>query len=397
MKVNGFFKDLSALKKSVSKRRERITDASPKPLRHDPIKALARILHPEKNALVISSILDLSPNVKIIKLTNKFESEGRFPIFQCGQYLSLKIQMEDICVSRPCFISSPPFEALPKDNIAKKSEPYIEIVVEKRDDGIVSEFIWNKWKIGTEVDVSFPHGKFFYEPLRDSTNLVALAEDIGIAPFYSMIKEIFANKLDVNLTVIYRKTIIENTILLEELKKLVDRDSEKLKLILLDDNSQFENAIINLGEEEIKRSTFFICGTQTLYESLASDLTKLNVDFRRIRKQIYGKTKNIYEYDEFPKDAIGKIIKIKIVVNGEEKIINALSNETILASLEKAGIKKDSHCRTGECGYCRSRIIKGDIFVNPLLDTRRIVDIEYGYFHPCISYPVSELVIDILN
>jgi len=47
-------------------------------------------------------------------------------------------------------------------------------------------------------------------------------------------------------------------------------------------------------------------------------------------------------------------------------------------------------CRSGECTYCRTRLLAGEVFA-PDRVYRRWVDIEYGYIHPCMSYPVSDL------
>ena len=48
-----------------------------------------------------------------------------------------------------------------------------------------------------------PFGQFYYEPLRDAKNVVALAGGSGITPFVSMAKEIAAGKLPIHLTILY--------------------------------------------------------------------------------------------------------------------------------------------------------------------------------------------------
>lgn len=46
-------------------------------------------------------------------------------------------------------------------------------------------------------------------------------------------------------------------------------------------------------------------------------------------------------------------------------------------------------------GFCRSQLIADDIFVCPDGDGRRMMDKEWGYFHPCSSYPLSNTIIKI--
>ena len=64
-------------------------------------------------------------------------------------------------------------------------------------------------------------------------------------------------------------------------------------------------------------------------------------------------------------------------------------------ALERAGIAIDTHCRNGECGFCRSHLLSGDIFVSPVGDGRRMMDKEMGWFHACSSWPLTDLKIKI--
>ena len=73
------------------------------------------------------------------------------------------------------------------------------------------------------------------------------------------------------------------------------------------------------------------------------------------------------------------------------KEIPAKGNESILVSLEKAKLSVPNACRSGECAYCRSRLIKGDIWVSPYSDGRRVDDKHYDVFHPCASFPLSDI------
>ncbi|MBQ2178555.1 MAG: hypothetical protein II451_05445 [Oscillospiraceae bacterium] len=51
--------------------------------------------------------------------------------------------------------------------------------------------------------------------------------------------------------------------------------------------------------------------------------------------------------------------------------------------------------RAGECGFCRSQLLSGEIFVSPISDGRRMMDKEMGWFHPCSSWPLTDLKIKI--
>ena len=79
----------------------------------------------------------------------------------------------------------------------------------------------------------------------------------------------------------------------------------------------------------------------------------------------------------------------------QEWHITAASDEPVLVALERAGIKAPSRCRAGECGWCRSRLLEGSVFIPRENEMRRWADVHYGYIHPCCSFPTSDLIIEI--
>ena len=79
----------------------------------------------------------------------------------------------------------------------------------------------------------------------------------------------------------------------------------------------------------------------------------------------------------------------------QEDVIEARASEPVAVALERAGIKINTHCRNGECGFCRSHLLSGEIFVSPVGDGRRRMDKEMGWFHACSSWPLSDLKIKI--
>ena len=62
---------------------------------------------------------------------------------------------------------------------------------------------------------------------------------------------------------------------------------------------------------------------------------------------------------------------------------------------EAAGIAAPAHCRSGECGWCHSKLVSGEIYAPKSVDGRREADLLYGYIHPCCSFPLSDLTIEV--
>ena len=68
---------------------------------------------------------------------------------------------------------------------------------------------------------------------------------------------------------------------------------------------------------------------------------------------------------------------------------------SLLSSMERAGIYAPSKCRSGECGFCHSRLVSGVCYTPEKCDRRRAADKTYGYIHPCCAFPRSDVVIEV--
>ena len=108
-----------------------------------------------------------------------------------------------------------------------------------------------------------------------------------------------------------------------------------------------------------------------------------------------GITKKVWEEDGYPPECRDKTFRLTVRQGADEHVIDATAGETVLTAIERAGIAAPSRCRAGGCGWCRSRLLSGDVFVPPANDGRRWADKENGYIHPCASFPLSDLVLEV--
>ncbi|KWU07060.1 2Fe-2S iron-sulfur cluster-binding protein, partial [Lactobacillus crispatus] len=69
------------------------------------------------------------------------------------------------------------------------------------------------------------------------------------------------------------------------------------------------------------------------------------------------------------------------------------SEESLLVAMERAGIIAPSSCRSGVCGACRSRVVNGKAFIP--FPGRRAADSEYNYVNTCVTFPISDLTLQV--
>ena len=193
MKIDSFLKDVGGASRVTKARRMSYKNASAIPQPKDPIRELADLLHPDKMRFVVTEVRDASPTSKTFRLESV---DGHIPVFQCGQYVNFNLKIGESVLNRPYSISSAPFEA-------RGEKPFIEVTIRRNRPYFVPDYFFENVTEGTLLDGSMPFGTFYYEPLRDSKNVVALAGGSGITPFVSMAKEIAAGYLDTDLTILY--------------------------------------------------------------------------------------------------------------------------------------------------------------------------------------------------
>ena len=387
-------KDLFAFTKLVAERQKRIERASSEPITRDPINDLARKIHPDAQYLVIKEIKDETKSTKTFKLVPDPESSAKeLAIFRSGQYLSLKVKVNDVTITRPYSIASSPIDAL---------NGFYELTIKKEEHGFLTNYIWDNWKVGTKIESSGPEGFFYYEPLRDSKEIVGIAGGSGITPFRSIAKSIIEGLIDAKLTVLYGSSDEDDIIYYDEFQALEKESPDKIRFIHVLSCEVVslegcETGFITSGLIEkycdIKNSSFFICGPQIMYNFVDNEMAKFELPPKKIRREAFGEVKDVLSIPGYPQELAEKTFKVTVHVGNLSKEIPAIATESILVALERADFAPPAKCRSGECGFCRSRLVSGEIFISPISDWRRKADKKFNYFHPCSSYPTSDIEI----
>jgi len=127
----------------------------------------------------------------------------------------------------------------------------------------------------------------------------------------------------------------------------------------------------------------------------AVQLAAFDLPNRRTRWEVFGEVKDITSSPGFPQEVADETFRLTVHVGGVTAEVPARAVETVLVAMERANLAPPSQCRSGECGFCRSRLVSGDVYVHPESDGRRAADKQFGYIHPCSSYPTTDLEISV--
>ena len=355
-----------------------------------PVNENAKALHPDAWELTVDNIIARG-GAKTFVLKRP---DGKpLPYFRAGQYLSLKLPIDDSLVTRSYSLCSSPKEAL---------NGSYAITIRANPGGFAADRLLRDLKPGDKLIASAPQGFFYYEDLRDAGHVVGLAGGSGITPFLSMARALADGIEDFSLTLLYGSRREEDVLFRGELDEIA-RSCPKFKVIyVLSDEERdcFEHGF--LTAELIRKYapadedySVFLCGPEAMYRFLQPEIEELGLPPRRFRRKLIDVTKSPWACEGYPAEAEGKSFSIRVKQGPEEWTVPASADEPVLVAIERAGIKAPSRCRAGECGWCRSRLLEGTVFIPKENEMRRWADVHYGYIHPCCSFPTSDLVLEI--
>lgn len=343
-------------------------------------------LHPHRVKVKVAEVIEETPSTRTLRLVPAGD-EPLFP-FRAGQFVTLFLSVEGVATSRAYSISSPPTRL-----------GHIDITVREIPDGFVSKYLTSGEREGEVFEISGPGGYFYHEPLVDTDDLVFLAGGSGITPFMSMIRNAVDLKSDVRVQLIYGSRKPDDAIFWDELAQVVCSEENVSANLVLSEPPEDSPGLCGLLDEEmiggrvgdIDGKTFFMCGPHAMYGLCSGALDALGVPARRIKKEASGPPPDITLVEGWPK-AVKPSEVFTVTIADMRRRIDAAAGEPLLNSLERNGIALDNLCRSGECGVCRAALLDGSVFMPDTVAVRK-TDLVWGYIHPCMSYPVTDVTI----
>lgn len=347
-------------------------------------KSIVDKYHPQRMNL---KIVDIYEQNSIAKTFRFVSTNGALPVFEAGQYVNIFVKINGVLTSRPYSISSSP-----------KQRSYIEITVARIPEGFVSEYFLDSAKIGDEFEANGPAGNLRYNPVFHKPKSVFLAGGSGITPFVSMTREVLEGGLNREIVLIYGSRTRELAIFNNELEELSKKYSNfSYHLVLSEEKAQGyregfidENCIKEIVGD-VHEASYYLCGPLVMTDFCNKALENLGVRHAQIRHEVFGSRRDIQNEAGWP-SSVNPSDVFKLDVNG--KTIEAKANENLLVALERNNVLVNVCCRSGECSFCRVRLVSGEVFM-PKGVMLRLADEKFGYIHTCKAFPISDVKIEL--
>ncbi len=300
-----------------------------------------------------------------------------------GQYLTLKLTINGEEVRRSYSICSSPVE-----------ENELRVAIKKVQNGKVSTYINDKTKVGDVIEVMTPMGTFYSEMnASNKKHYVLFGGGSGITPMLSILKTVLKSELNSTITLFYGNNDEASIIFKKQIDALAASNADRLKVYHILNNAPAGHPALLTGlmtkEKDLSLienyvgtnldNEYFICGPTPMMDNVMAALKEIKAPQSKIHIEYFTAPVNA---EEVKATANSSAAKATIIMDGDEKEVELLPNETILEAALRVGMDAPYACQGGSCCTCRALIEEGkvDMAVNYALSKS---EVERGYILTC--------------
>ena len=324
--------------------------------------------------------------------------------FAPGQHIGVRATIEGQEVRRTYSICS------------ATDERHLRIGVRLHERGSMSGHLGRKLRAGDTLEVLPPTGRFILTPDAGATRTYcAFASGSGITPILGIIKNVLRHEPASRFLLFYGNRTTASIMFAEELLALKDRYPQRLSLYFLMSREPQDVELFNgrldaakvgvLGREFFDAGSidgFFLCGPDTMIDSVRAGLVGLGVETARIHSEHFtsegvrvkvelpvGRASARHPEVGLKPDLQQEQTQVTVVMDGRRRSFAMASDgTTVLEAAEQAGLELPYSCRAGVCSTCRTRVVRGAVtmMTNYALEPW---EVEAGYVLCCQALPAA--------
>jgi len=316
--------------------------------------------------------------------------------FTQGQYLTLRTIIDGSDQRRSYSICSAPYE----DDL--------RVAIKKVPGGVFSTFANEQLKLGDELRVMPPQGRFFSELNPGNKNLyLAFAAGSGITPVLSILKSVLHTEPKSRFLLFYGNRGFDHIIFREQLEELKNRYPDQLAVhhVLSRESLGADLFHGRLTGEKCRAYTrilfrpeevdaCFLCGPEEMIFDVKTVLEEQGMPAGKIHYELFttpGAAKKTFAAGVPSADIFDA--SITVLQDGMQFDFQLQSDgSTLLDAAMRAGADLPFSCKGGVCSTCKAKILEGEVNME-LCYGLEPDEVEAGYVLTCQSHPKSKRVV----
>jgi glycine betaine catabolism B len=310
--------------------------------------------------------------------------------YKPGQFCSLVLEIDGKKVVRSYSISSTP------------TRPYtLELTVKRVPGGLVSNWLPDNLRVGDRVQIKGPKGKFCLEPGNIPRKLLFVGAGSGVTPLMSMSRWLCDISADVDIKFYCSVRSSRDIIFAKELEMMTERYRMFSPCVFSAtqdtgdeswtgrrgriDHKTLEEIAPDLHDRHI-----YMCGPNGFMDAVKDLLREVKFDMSRLHLESFGGTRTA-KADAAPQPGDNKALSVQFAQTG--KTVRTNGAIPLLDLAEEHDIDVEYGCRSGSCGDCKVRVLKGEVSAETDEGLTQ-EEIEAGYVLSCIASPQGDCIID---
>ncbi len=300
--------------------------------------------------------------------------------FTQGQYITLRLHIEDQEVRRAYSMSSSPLENR------------LTVTIKRITGGLVSNWINDRVKVGSEIEVMPPQGRFFTRLKPENRKTYYLfGGGSGITPLISIAKTVLEEEPQSTVFLFYGNNDEESIIFKSDLEILEKRyegqfivthilanptkqkDGKGLSSLFKKSVTKWQgkigvpdkkNTTLFLNENPLrtKDAEYFVCGPAPMMDSVEAVLNERGIDKKTIHLERFASLKST-ETEGTTTDTTASKSENELIVHLNGKVIKTMmnGNETVLEAMLRMKEEPPYSCTSGACSTCMGKMVKGEV------------------------------------
>lgn len=335
--------------------------------------------------------VDVQPETHDVRTFTFRAADGQPFAFSAGQYMRFSVPVPGEPQSRCYSASSSPLRP-----------GLISVTVKRVDGGLVSNWLHDHLAPGSRLMAVGPAGRFTQPEAAADGPLLLVSGGSGITPVMSMLRGLADAHRYPDIVFLHAARTPADLVFRAELEYHA-RVTPNLRVVFLperDDQSGYvgvlgriSDALLQVAVPDLAARTVMCCGPAPFMNAVRQICAARGVPAERYIEESFGGAPAEAAPAATAPNAAGGVATFQVSFAKQGKTLDVRADQTVLSAARAGGIKLPTSCGNGVCGTCKSKLVSGQVDMKHEGGIRQR-EVDAGFFLPCCSKPLSELVID---